>query len=70
MKNKLIDKAIKSFGGINKYNKIFNTASYQNIVTREFELDYMLSLKIAKQHLRTCPDIIQLPGGCHWIKNG
>ncbi len=65
----LIDKAIKSFAGIDKFKNVFNTAGYQSAVTYEFELDHILSSKIARQHLRTCSDIIQLSGGCHWIKD-
>ncbi len=68
-KNKLINKAIKSFGGIDKFKNVFNTAGYQSVVTCEFELDHILSAKIARQHLKNSKNILQLSGGSHWIKN-
>jgi hypothetical protein len=69
MKNKLIDKAIKSFGGKGKFKNVFNIAGYQSAVTKEFDLDNILSPTIARQHLDSAENILLLYGGCHWIKN-
>lgn len=69
MKNKLINKAIKSFGGSGKFKNVFSTACYQNIITKEFKLDSIFSSKIARQHLRNSKNILQLSGNSHWIKN-
>ena len=69
IKNKLINKAIKSFGGIGKFKNVFNIGGYQSAVTKEFELDNILLPKIARQHLKNTKNILQLSGGSHWIKN-
>ncbi len=68
-KNKLIERAIKSFGGSGKLKNVFNTADYQSIVTKEFKLDNILPSVIARQHLKSSKNILQLSGGSHWIKN-
>lgn len=69
MKNKLIDRAIKSFGGDGKLKNVFTTANYQSVVTKEFQLDNILPSSIARQHLENSTIILKLYGGFHWIKN-
>ncbi len=69
IKNRLIGKAIKFFGGTGKFKNVFNTAGYQSVITKEFQLDDILSPKIAREHLKNSKNILQLSGGSHWIKN-
>lgn len=69
IKNKLIDRAIKSFGGSGKLKNVFTTAGYQSAITKEFRLDNILPSAIAIQHLENSTIILKLYGGCHWIKN-
>ena len=68
MKNKLIDKAIESFGGKVKHKNVFNTAGYQSAVQKEFNLNEPLNNQIAINHLLSTKNIRRLKGNCHWRK--
>lgn len=63
----LIKISIKSFAGKDKFKNVFNTAGYQQSVTKFFNLDEILSSKVAENHLEDCKNILKLYGGCHWI---
>jgi len=63
----IIKKCIKDFNGKGKFKNIFNTASFQLNVTKYFDLDHILSEKVARTVLKNSDNILQLIGGCHWI---
>ena len=64
MKDKFIKSAIRSFGGFGKHFGVFNTASYQSVVRKEF--GFIISGETVRQHLKSHDRVLKLAGGCHW----